>query len=147
MNEVTELTKALLRAKKAKGMTFADLEPVLNCDEVWIAALFYGQASATEEQAGQLAEALGLSPDIAAQMTEFPLKGLGPMVPTDPFVYRFYEIAQVYGLPLKAVVQEKFGDGIVSAVDFSMNVERQEDPRGDRVVITLNGKFLPYKTW
>jgi cyanate lyase len=68
-------------------------------------------------------------------------------VPTDPFVYRFYEIMQVYGMPLKAVVQERFGDGIMSAIDFTLQVDKEEDPKGDRVKITMNGKFLPYKKW
>jgi cyanate lyase len=69
------------------------------------------------------------------------------VIPTDPLLYRFYEILQVYGLPLKDVIQEKFGDGIMSAIDFSLNVDRQEDPKGDRVVVTMNGKFLPYRKW
>jgi cyanate lyase len=77
-----------------------------------------------------------------------PVKGgLGPVVPTDPLIYRFYEIMQVYGFPLKDVIQELFGDGIMSAVDFTMNVEREPEPKGDRIKITMPGKFLPYKQW
>ena len=71
--------------------------------------------------------------------------GLDPLVPTDPLIYRFYEIMQVYGMPVKAVVHEKFGDGIMSAIDFSIDVEKEEDPKGDRVKVIMCGKFLPYK--
>lgn len=81
-------------------------------------------------------------------LTTYPVKGaLAQGIPTDPFLYRFYEILQVYGLPLKAVIQEKFGDGIMSAIDFSLTVNKEEDPKGDRVLITMNGKFLPYRKW
>jgi cyanate lyase len=72
---------------------------------------------------------------------------LGPVVPTDPLIYRLYEIMQVYGYPLKAIVHEKFGDGIMSAVDFTMDVEREKDPKGDRIKVTMSGKYLPYKIW
>jgi cyanate lyase len=81
------------------------------------------------------------------ELTTYPIKGLGPIVPTDPLIYRFYEIIQVYGLPLKDVIQEKFGEGIMSAIDFSMHVDKEENPNGERIVLTLNGKFLAYKTW
>jgi cyanate lyase len=78
----------------------------------------------------------------------FPFKGgLDPVIPTDPLLYRFYEIMQVYGMPLKDVIQEKFGDGIMSAIDFRLTVNRLEDSNGDRVVVTMNGKFLPYRKW
>ena len=80
-------------------------------------------------------------------LAEFPCKGLGAVVPTDPLIYRFYEIMQVYGMPLKSVIHEKFGDGIMSAIDFNMDIAKEENHKGDRVVITLNGKFLPYKSW
>jgi len=81
------------------------------------------------------------------ELTESSVKGLGPVVPTDPLIYRFYEIMQVYGMPMKAVIHEKFGDGIMSAIDFTLDIEKEEDPKGDRVKITMNGKFLPYKKW
>ncbi len=142
-----DITPPLFAAKKAKGLSFYDLEAVLGLDEICIAALFYRQATASPDEAQKLCEALGLDQEIAAQLSEIPIKGGGPVVPTDPFVYRFYEIMQVYGLPLKAVIQEKFGDGIMSAIDFTMHVEKEEDPKGDRVRLTLNGKFLPYKKW
>lgn len=145
--EVPAITAKLLAAKKAKGLTFTDLEQQLGRDEVWIASAIYRQAAMTVEEAGQLLEALGLSPDLAAELTAYPVKGLGPIVPTDPLIYRFYEIMQVYGMAIKDVIQEKFGDGIMSAIDFTLEIDKQEDPKGDRVVVTMNGKFLPYKKW
>jgi cyanate lyase len=146
------LTAALLAAKRRLGLSFADLGQRLGADEVWVASLIYGQATATAEQAEALLQALELGGSGGAerldQLTTYPVKGaLDPVIPTDPLLYRFYEILQVYGLPLKDVIQEKFGDGIMSAIDFSLTVDRQADPKGDRVVVTMNGKFLPYRTW
>ena len=145
--ELSEITKNLLAAKKEKSLSFADLETVVGRDEVWIAAVFYRQASASQEEAEKIVSALGLGPDAAEVLTECPLKGLGPVVPTDPLIYRFYEIMQVYGMPLKAIIHEKFGDGIMSAIDFTLDVDKEENPKGDRVVVTMNGKFLPYNQW
>jgi cyanate lyase len=145
--KVPEITEKLLAAKKQKRLSFSDLEKIVGRDEVWIAALFYRQASASPEEAKNLVSALGLEPGVADALTEFPMKGLGPVVPTDPLVYRFYEILQVYGMPLKAVIHEKFGDGIMSAIDFTMDVEKESDPKGDRVRIVMSGKFLAYKKW
>jgi len=145
--ELPELTRILLAAKKAKGLSFGDLERVVERSEVWIAALFYRQASASPEEAAKVAAALELGPEVAAALTEIPTKGLGPVVPTDPLLYRFYEILQVYGMPLKAVIHEKFGDGIMSAVDLKLAVEKEEDPSGDRVRLVMSGKFLPYRKW
>ena len=120
----------------------------VGCNPVWLAAVCYRQASPSHEQALKLLDALGLDNALAPALTTFPVKGeLGLVIPTDPLIYRFYEIMQVYGLPLKDVIQEMFGDGIMSAIDFTMNVEKEEDPKGDRVKITLSGKFLPYKRW
>ncbi|AFY49465.1 cyanate hydratase [Nostoc sp. PCC 7524] len=144
---VPEITQTLLTAKKEKGLSFADLEKILGRDEVWIAAVFYRQASASEEEARLIIDALDLAPIYIQELTEYPVKGLGPVVPTDPLIYRFYEIMQVYGFPIKEVIQEKFGDGIMSAIDFTLDVEKEEDPKGDRVKITMSGKFLPYKKW
>jgi cyanate lyase len=81
------------------------------------------------------------------ELTASSVKGLGPVVPTDPLIYRFYEIMQVYGMPMKEIIHEKFGDGIMSAIDFTLDIEKVEDPKGDRVKVTMNGKFLPYKKW
>lgn len=147
ISEMPALTEKLLVAKKAKGLSFADLETVVGRDEVWLAALFYRQASASVEEATKLLTALGLSIDLVPELTGFPLKGLGPIVPTDPLIYRFYEIIQVYGFPMKEIIHEKFGDGIMSAIDFTLDIEKVEDPKGDRVKVTLDGKFLAYKKW
>ncbi len=142
-----DVTQQLLAAKKAKGLSFTDLEAILGRDEVWIAALFYRQASASEDEASKLLHALGLGQELLPELMAFPVKGLGPVVPTDPLIYRFYEIMQVYGMPLKEIIHEKFGDGIMSAIDFTLDVDKVEDPKGDRVKVTMNGKFLPYKKW
>ncbi|MBW1606964.1 MAG: cyanase [Deltaproteobacteria bacterium] len=145
--ELSEITERLLAAKKEKSLSFADLENVVGRSEVWIAAVFYRQASASQEEAEKIVSALGLGPYVVRSLTECPVKGLGPVVPTDPLIYRFYEIMQVYGMPLKTVIHEKFGDGIMSAIDFTLDVEKEKNPKGDRVVITMNGKFLPYNKW
>lgn len=145
---IPEITEKLLAAKKKKGISFADLEKAIGRDEVWIASVFYRQATASEDEASKLVSALDLDPQVAEALTEMPLKGcLDPVIPTDPLIYRFYEIMQVYGMPLKAVIQEKFGDGIMSAIDFTLDIEKEEDPKGDRVKVIMNGKFLPYKKW
>ena len=145
---ISEVTEKLLAAKKAAGVSFADLEAKIGCDEVWIASVFYRQASASVEEATKMIEAIGADASLIEPLTECPVKGgLDPVVPTDPFIYRFYEIMQVYGMPVKAVVHEQFGDGIMSAIDFSIDVEREEDPKGDRVKVIMCGKFLPYKKW
>ena len=142
------VTESLMVAKKAKGLSFADLESAMGLDEVWIASLFYGQATASKEEAEKLAGLLSLDSATTTALQEFPVKGsLDPVIPTDPLIYRFYEIMQVYGMPLKDVIQEHFGDGIMSAIDFTLDVDKVEDPKGDRVKITMCGKFLPYKKW
>ncbi len=145
--EIPAITEKLLAAKKSKGLSFADLESIVGLDEVYIAAIFYRQAAASEGEASKILEALGLGQELGSDLTAYPVKGLGPVVPTDPLVYRFYEIMQVYGMPMKDVIQEKFGDGIMSAIDFTLDIEKVEDPKGDRVKVVMNGKFLPYKKW
>ena len=145
---ISEITEKLLAAKKAKGVTFEDLEKAVGLDETWIASVIYRQASASVEEATKIVTTLGLPESMAEPLTIAPLKGsLEPQIPTDPLIYRFYEIMQVYGMPIKAVVHEKFGDGIMSAIDFSVEVDKVPDPKGDRVEITMCGKFLPYKKW
>jgi cyanate lyase len=145
---LSHLSTILLAAKRSKGITFATLESLLGRDEVWIASLLYGQSTASSEEADKLVEVLGLDPGLKAELMTPPVKGcLDPVIPTDPLIYRFYEIMQVYGLPLKDVIQEKFGDGIMSAIDFTMDVDKVEDPAGNRVKVTMCGKFLPYKKW
>ena len=145
---LSHLSTILLAAKRSKGITFATLESLLGRDEVWIASLLYGQSTASSEEADKLVEVLGLDPGLKAELMTPPVKGcLDPVIPTDPLIYRFYEIMQVYGLPLKDVIQEKFGDGIMSAIDFTMDVDKVEDPASNRVKVTMCGKFLPYKKW
>jgi cyanate lyase len=144
----SEITDRILRAKAAKGLTFAELAQAVGCSPVFLAAVSYRQASATEDQAAKLLHALGLDRAHVRELTAFPVKGgLMAEVPVDPLLYRFHEILQVYGMPLKDVIQDMFGDGIMSAIDFTMDVEKEPDPKGDRVKITMSGKFLPYKRW
>jgi cyanate lyase len=145
-----ELSKTLLEAKKRKGLTWTDLSKSVGMSEIWLASVLYGESSAPEDVANKIAKALDVGEPVAKALTEYPVRGnsIGDKpIPTDPLLYRFYEILAVYGLSLKDVIQEKFGEGIMSAIDFTLDVQKQADPKGDRVVITLNGKFLPYKKW
>ncbi len=143
-----EITQTILNAKSAEKLTFAELAKTVGCNPVFLAAACYRQASLSHEQAVKLLDALGLGHFYLAELTAFPVKGgMMPAVPVDPLLYRFYEIMQVYGLPLKDVIQEMFGDGIMSAIDFTMHVDKEADPKGERVKITMSGKFLPYKKW
>lgn len=145
-----ELSNTLLDAKKRKGLTWAELSQKVGASEVWLASVLYGESSAPEEIAQKIVKALDLNEPVAKALTVYPLRGnsIGDKpIPTDPLLYRFYEILAVYGLPLKDLIQEKFGEGIMSAIDFTMDVQKQSDPKGDRVVVTMNGKFLPYKKW
>jgi cyanate lyase len=143
------MTTAILAAKKKAGVSFAALAERVGGHEVWVTSCCYGENSMPEPHATKLCAALSLPDDVKAALSEFPVKGqsLGQTVPTDPLIYRFYEIMQVYGMTLKELIQEKFGDGIMSAIDFTMDIQKQEDPKGDRVVVVMNGKFLPYKKW
>ena len=143
-----EATKAILEAKKTKGLSFEELSKEIGHDKVWTAAAIMGQASVPAEAAEKLTALLGLGPEVADALSDFPLKGcLDTTVPVDPLIYRFHEITQVYGTAMKAVIHEMFGDGIMSAIDFEIDIKKLEDPKGDRVVVTYNGKFLPYRTW
>ena len=103
--------------------------------------------SMPKANADKLCAALGLAPEVSAALQEFPHKTWDKLVPTDPVVYRLYEIVGVYGETIKQIIAEKFGDGIMSAIDFTMYIEKEPDPKGDRVKVTMSGKFLPYKTW
>jgi cyanate lyase len=148
--EICRTTEILLNAKEEKKLSFAEIGKGIGRSEIWVSALFYGQARATAAEAGKIVARLGLGrirKEIVPFLVAFPDKGLGPVVPTDPLIYRLYEIMQVYGYPFKAVVHEKFGDGIMSAIDFTMDVEKEKDPKGDRIKVTMSGKFLPYKIW
>jgi cyanate lyase len=145
----SEMTTLALSAKKSKGLTWQELSAKVGMGEVWVASVLYGENSAPPAVAKKLAEVLDLGEEGASAMSAFPMKGgsLGSTIPTDPLIYRFYEIMLVYGQTIKDIIHEKFGDGIMSAIDFKMDIAREEDPKGDRVIVTMNGKFLPYKTW
>ena len=114
----------------------------------WTAAACLGQMTLDKEQAGILGEIFGLTPDEQKWLQVVPYKGSLPTaVPTDALIYRWYEIVSVYGTTIKELIYEEFGDGIMSAIDFSMDITRQPDPKGDRVKVVLSGKFLPYNTY
>lgn len=143
-----EATQALLRAKQRLGLTFADIAAKVGRHTVWTAAAIMGQATMSLDEAEAAVNLLELAPEVALALQAIPLKGsLDETVPVDPLIYRFHEITQVYGTTLKAVIHEQFGDGIMSAIDFDIDVERVEDPKGDRVKVVFTGKFLPYKKW
>ena len=143
-----EATELILEAKKEQGLAWKTLAQKVGMSDVWTTAALMGQIHMNEEEATKATEALGLGPEVAEALQNYPMRGgLDPLVPTDPLVYRFYEIMQVYGVPMKQLIHEEFGDGIMSAIDLTVGVEREEDPDGDRVKITYSGKFLPYKKW
>lgn len=141
------MTDAIVSAKAAKGLTWEKIGQDLGLSPVWLASACLGMNSASKAQAEAIISYLGLDAEVATALEAYPTKEWDKVVPQDPLVYRLYEIIGVYGPTLKEVIQEKFGDGIMSAIDFSMEVDKVEDPKGDRVLLTLNGKFLPYKSW
>ncbi|KAF0807441.1 cyanate hydratase [Alcanivorax xiamenensis] len=142
-----QMTDLIVTAKAKRGLTWEKMGEDLGMSPVWLASACLGMNGAPPEKAMAITEYLGLDQGVARALEAFPTKIWDQTVPTDPLIYRFYEIAGVYGTTLKEVIQEKFGDGIMSAIDFTMEVDKQEDPKGDRVVVTMNGKFLPYKHW
>ena len=141
------MTDAIVSKKIDKGLSWETIATDLNMSPVWLTSACLGMNSAPPEKAEAIAEYLELGPEVASALKAFPTKVWEQTVPTDPLIYRLYEVVGVYGDTLKEVIQEKFGDGIMSAIDFSMEVEKIEDPKGDRVLLTMNGKFLPYKSW
>jgi cyanate lyase len=142
-----EMTECILAAKKAKGLTWEAIAGHLDKGVTWVTSVCLGMNSMPEQTARRLCEILELDNGVCAALQEFPHKSWKHAVPQDPVIYRLYEIVGVYGDTIKEIIHEKFGDGIMSAIDFSMDIQRQEDPKGDRVVLTLNGKFLPYRSW
>ena len=143
-----QATEKVLVAKHAKGFTFEAIAEAVGRHKVWVTAALLGQATMSADEANTAACVLGLDPEVAEALQEMPMKGsLDSPVPVDPLIYRFHEITQVYGTTIKALIHEMFGDGIMSAIDFEMDIQKVEDPKGDRVVVTYNGKFLPYKKW
>lgn len=146
MDKIT-MTETILTTKVEKGLTWDKIGTDLGMSPVWVTSACLGMNSVPEDKAEEIVNYLELSEEVKMALMAYPLKTWDKAVPTDPLIYRLYEIVGVYGETLKEVIQEQFGDGIMSAIDFSMNVERIEDPKGDRVLLTMNGKFLPYKTW
>jgi cyanate lyase len=142
-----ELTERILAAKRRLGLQWSAIAAALGpSSPVLYTAALLGQFPLTAEEAAKAVTLLDLEPEDANLLVESPLRGAGAaMPPTDPLIYRFYELVQTYGSTWKALIEEEFGDGIMSAIDFSMSISRQPDPKGDRVKIEMNGKFLPYK--
>jgi len=149
MNDAkTALGLKILAIKKRKGLTWEQIAASLGYAPVWTCAACLGQMSMTPETAEKAATLFGLDEGEAAILQDIPYRGSLPTaVPTDPLIYRFYELVQVYGTTWKEMIHEEFGDGIMSAIDFDMTLERQSDQSGDRVKMTLSGKFLPYKRY
>lgn len=143
-----DVTEMIIEAKIKKGLKWSDIAKEIGLSKEWTAAALLGQMTLTAVQAQTIGEMLGLSDSAIALLQVPPYKGTLPtVVPTDPLIYRFYELISVYGTTIKSLIHEEFGDGIMSAIDFSMDIQREANPNGDRVKIVLNGKFLPYKTY
>lgn len=143
-----EATELVIIQKQRKNLSWAQLADAIDCSKEWTAAALLGQMTLSVQQAATLGELLELPAEAIEQLQCVPYKGSLPSaVPTDPLIYRFYELVNVYGSTLKALIHEEFGDGIMSAIDFDMDIQRQPDPKGDRVKIVMSGKFLPYKQY
>ncbi len=143
-----EATQKIIEAKIAKGLTWEEISKVSENSETWVVTALLGQATMTRPEAEKMAEILELDEEVVQALTIIPHRGAAmQMPPTDPTLYRLYEMLLVYGPTIKELIQEKVGEGIMSAIDFELGVEKKEDPNGDRVILTLNGKFLPYRKW
>jgi cyanate lyase len=147
MMNKTAMKEAILDAKESKGLKWSEIAEAAQLSPEYTCSACLGMNHLDKPQAEAVTKLLGLDDAVYAALQSFPIKTWEQVVPTDPVLYRLYEIVGVYGETIKEVINEQFGDGIMSAIDFSMNIERQADPKGDRVVITMNGKFLPYKSW
>jgi cyanate lyase len=142
------VTEKIIATKVAQGLTWSDVAARVGLSKEWVTAGCLGQMTFNEEQAGVLAEIFNLTPEEKRWLMVVPYKGSLPtQVPTDPLIYRFYELVSVYGTTFKELIHEEFGDGIMSAIDFRMDLTREPDPKGDRVQIVMSGKFLPYKAY
>jgi cyanate lyase len=143
-----DVTEKIVVAKVSKGLKWADVAEKVGLSKEWVTAACLGQMTLTAEQAHIVGQIFGLTEEDTKWLTVVPYKGSLPtVVPTDPLIYRFYELVNVYGTTFKELIQEEFGDGIMSAIDFKMELMRENDPKGDRVKIVMSGKFLPYKTY
>jgi cyanate lyase len=143
-----EVTQLILTSKRRKQLKWAQLAEAAGQGKEWTTAALMGQMPLSSEQAGKVGALLELPAEAVDMLQEVPCKGsLTAMVPTDPLIYRFYEQVSMYGDTIRELIHEEFGDGIMSAIDFSMNLTREPNPRGDRVHIVMSGKFLPYKMY
>jgi cyanate lyase len=144
----TDVIEMVVAAKLAKKLTWKALAEACGRSEVWTTSALLGQQAMSAEEATAVGRLLGLGHEEVTLLQVPPSKGsLGTQISTDPLIYRFHEIVQVYGTTLKELIHENFGDGIMSAIDFEMNLEKVPDPKGDRVKVTMHGKFLPYRKW
>ncbi|QJD90511.1 cyanase [Duganella dendranthematis] len=143
-----QVTQKILSTKVARQMRWADLAQEFGQSKEWTTAALLGQMTFSRAQADKAQQLFDLTDEEAAWLQIVPYKGSLPTaVPTDPLIYRWYEIVSVYGTTIKELIHEEFGDGIMSAIDFSMDIQREADPKGDRVQVVLSGKFLPYKSY
>ena len=143
-----DVTEKIIATKVAKGLKWADVAREVGLSKEWVTAACLGQMTLDAGQAAVIARLFDLSEAEARWLQVVPYKGSLPTsVPTDPLIYRFHELVSVYGTTFKDLIHEEFGDGIMSAIDFRMDLQREPDPKGDRVSITMSGKFLPYKTY
>ena len=150
MTTRAELTEKIVAHKVFNDIKWADVAQAVGQSKEWTTAALMGQISLTKDQIAKVDNAMGLnfSDEEMALLMTVPYRGSLPTaVPTDPLIYRLYEVVNVYGTTMKALIEEEFGDGIMSAIDFTMDISRTADPKGDRVKIVLDGKFLPYKTF
>jgi cyanate lyase len=140
-----EITEQIVVARLAKGMTWQELADAIDRPVVWTTSALLGQHPIPAELGKVLVEMLDLDPSVIPLLAAVPMRGgLPTAVPTDPTIYRFYEAVQVYGPALKELIHEQFGDGIMSAINFGVDLQKKPHPSGDRVVVTFDGKFLPY---
>ncbi|MDD5334323.1 MAG: cyanase [Rhodoferax sp.] len=143
-----EVTEKIISTKVSKGIKWEDVAKKVGLSKEWVTAACLGQMTFDEKQARIVGKIFGLTVEEQKWLQVVPYKGSLPTsVPTDPLIYRWYEIVNVYGSTIKELIHEEFGDGIMSAIDFSMDIQRQSDPKGDRVNVVLSGKFLPYKPY
>jgi cyanate lyase len=143
-----DVTEKIIETKVIKDIKWGDVATKVGESKEWVTAACLGQMTCTPAQAKTIGKIFGLTADEQKWLQVVPYKGSLPTpVPTDPLIYRWYEIVSVYGTTIKELIHEEFGDGIMSAIDFSMDIQRQADPKGDRVNVVLSGKFLPYKTY
>lgn len=143
-----EVTRMILASKVRKGLQWREAAEVVGLSKEFVTAGCLGQMTFDKAQAEALGELFELPDEAIAWLQIVPYKGSLPSaVPSDPLIYRWYEIVSVYGTTIKELIHEEFGDGIMSAIDFSMDIQRQADPKGDRVSVVLSGKFLPYKSY